>query len=322
MAHEVETIAYAGKTPWHGLGTKVSDDLTPEQMVKAAGLDWKVEKQSMFRENGKKVPGKAALVRTSDDTILTVVGDSYKPVQNEEAFEFFDKFVRAGQMEMHTAGSLWNGRYVWGLAKTRTGFTVGKDDAVESYLLLMSPHVFGKAMVMQFTPIRVVCWNTLTFAIGSALRGKGNAFRVPHSTRFDDGVKEQALQALGLINDQTKQFHEMAGLFSKKRMTEADLDEFFGSVLKYDPKNADKNKDGSLRVPRAIGLYKEALAYSPGHDLRTAEGTLWGALNAVTFVCDHVNGRDRSTALKNTWLGHQATLKMRAFEKACELVKK
>ena len=31
MAHNVETMAYAGEVPWHGLGTKVIDDLTPEK---------------------------------------------------------------------------------------------------------------------------------------------------------------------------------------------------------------------------------------------------------------------------------------------------
>ncbi len=48
MAHMIEfldgkaSMAYAGETPWHGLGTEVPNDLTPAQMLKAAGLDWKV----------------------------------------------------------------------------------------------------------------------------------------------------------------------------------------------------------------------------------------------------------------------------------------
>ena len=33
MAHAVETMAYAGEVPWHGLGKQVLPDLTPEQML-------------------------------------------------------------------------------------------------------------------------------------------------------------------------------------------------------------------------------------------------------------------------------------------------
>lgn len=45
MAHLVETMAYAGEVPWHGLGVKVDDNLSPHEMMKAAGLDWTVSKR-------------------------------------------------------------------------------------------------------------------------------------------------------------------------------------------------------------------------------------------------------------------------------------
>ena len=107
MAHEVETMAYAGELPWHGLGTKVSNDLTPFQMQQKAGLDWAVEKVDAYVTiGGKQIKtGQQALVRTSDQTILTNVGENWNPVQNTEAFEFFSEFVLSGDMEMHTAGS-------------------------------------------------------------------------------------------------------------------------------------------------------------------------------------------------------------------------
>ena len=62
MAHELEMVngkaqmAYAGKVPWHGLGTKVPEDLTPAQMMKAAGLDWSVKKAPLMF-NGNQVAG-------------------------------------------------------------------------------------------------------------------------------------------------------------------------------------------------------------------------------------------------------------------------
>jgi hypothetical protein len=114
MAHMIETMAYAGETPWHGLGKEVPADLSPEQMLVTAGLDWQVNKVPAFiRVDGEELmTGKSALVRSSDNSILDVVSNDWLPVQNHTAFEFFDDFVHAGDMEMHTAGSLKNGQIV------------------------------------------------------------------------------------------------------------------------------------------------------------------------------------------------------------------
>ena len=114
MAHEVEIVngvaqmAYAGELPWHGLGVPVSNDLTPMQMMQKAGLDWEVEKVDAFvRWKGDNVAtGQQALIRSTDGKVLTNVGENWNPVQNEEAFNFFAEYVAAGDMEMHTAGSL------------------------------------------------------------------------------------------------------------------------------------------------------------------------------------------------------------------------
>ena len=94
MAHEVEIVngvaqmAYAGSKPWHGLGVEVSNDLTPAQIMMKAGLNWSVEKENLVTASGKAVGGKQALVRSSDGSILDIVGDDWNPVQNTEAFEF------------------------------------------------------------------------------------------------------------------------------------------------------------------------------------------------------------------------------------------
>ena len=134
MAHELEMIngqaqmAYResqGK-PWHGLGVPVSDDMSPEEMMIAAGLDWDVEKVDTFiRYKGDNVAtGQQALVRSTDGKILTQVGPGWNPVQNSEAFDFFTEFVNAGDMVMDTAGSLKDGRLVWALADVKDGFSL------------------------------------------------------------------------------------------------------------------------------------------------------------------------------------------------------
>ena len=169
MAHMVETMAYAGEVPWHGLGTNVPADLGPIQMMQKAGCDWTVSKQQMYVLDGIPVTGKA--------------------------FEFFHEYCMAGDMEMHTAGSLENGRNVWVLAKVKESFSILGDDQVDSYLLFSNPHKYGKAIDVRFTPIRVVCNNTLTMSLNADSK---NQVKLNHRTVFDaDNVK----QTLGIAHD-------------------------------------------------------------------------------------------------------------------------
>ena len=148
MAHLVETMAYAGQVPWHGLGVPVSNDLTPMQMMEKAGLNWQVREVDNFIEfdGERKFTGQKSLVRETDGKILTTVGENWNPVQNSEAFEFFSEYVLAGDMEMHTAGSLKDGQMTWALAKVKDSFELFKGDQVDSYLLFSNPHQYGKSI--------------------------------------------------------------------------------------------------------------------------------------------------------------------------------
>jgi phage/plasmid-like protein (TIGR03299 family) len=214
MAHMIETMAYAGATPWHGLGVPVDADIDVDDMLVRAGLDWGVEKVPLHIHRGgaeQMVPGQYALVRDSDDSVLSVVGSTYEPVQNRDAMEFFREFCDAGDMTLETAGSLSGGRRVWALASIRDGFQLAGGDEVSGYLLLTNPHARNEALVAQFTPVRVVCQNTLAMA----LRGGGSGvFRHRHMAAFDP---ERARQALGLARDQLASFHEAAEFLSGRR---------------------------------------------------------------------------------------------------------
>ena len=130
-------MAYAGQVPWHGLGVPVSNDLTPNQMMVKAGVDWKVQEVDTFVRfnNQEMATGQKALVRETDGRILTTVGENWNPVQNEDAFNFFSEYCMSGDMEMHTAGSLKDGQMVWALAKVKDSFEIFGGDRVDSYLL-------------------------------------------------------------------------------------------------------------------------------------------------------------------------------------------
>lgn len=329
MTDAVETMAWVREVPWHGLGKEVADNLTPVQMLKQAGLDWKVEKRPIYGKTqaGKMVPipGKYGLTRDKDDAVLSIVGSTYKPVQNEQAFDFFKKFTQAGHMKMDTAGSLWGGRYTWALAKINSDFKVGKNDEVKSFLLLSSPHIHGKSLVIKFTSIRVVCWNTLSWALGADLSGKGpreeGSFRMPHTQIFDDAMKERAIQALGLAKQQAGSFRDAAILLAKSKAKAEDVDSFFCEVLKFDPRKAKKLKSGDQAEPRLLEKFRQALEFAPGQELPTAKGTWWGAVNAITYTVDHAVGRERDTALKNAWFGAKANLKADALALALKRAK-
>jgi len=306
MAHEVETMAYAGETPWHGLGKRVIADLTPDQMLKEAGLDWEVDKIPAYADvRGKSVyVGKDALVRSSDGRVLDVVSGDWNPVQNSQAFEFFHDFVMAGDMEMHTAGSLKNGQMVWALAKVKESFELFGGDTVESYLLFSNPHQYGKSIDIRFTPIRVVCNNTLTLSLNSK---SDMMIRLSHRREFDGDLVKKTM---GLAHEKLGTYKEMADFLGKRRATTDKVKEYFGEVF---PALSSKSENVESRAARRAF---EVLETQPGH--KFAEGSWWSAFNATTFLMDHELGHTRESRLASSWYGSNRNRKVLALEKAVE----
>lgn len=321
MAHELDykadghaMMAYAGDVPWHGLGKQVHPDLTPAQMLKEAGLDWEVYKDPAFIEydgNRVRIP-RDALRRSSDNRILDTVTPDWNPLQNEEAFDFFKDFVMKGDMEMHTAGALKDGKLVWALAKIKDGFFVGrKKDEVQSHLLFTNPHQFGKAIDIRFTPVRVVCWNTLSMALGSkGLTVDQQVVRMSHRTIFD---KERVLNTLGIAHDLLIQYKDAANFIASRRFSDETLNQYFSGIF---PKSGTKNDKAVSRN------HKQALAvidHQPGADMEA--GTWWQAFNAVTYMTDHLLGRLPETRLDSAWFGSNRALKSKALNDAVEMAK-
>ena len=311
MAHMVETMAYAGELPWHGLGEKVSNDLTPRQMMQKAGVDWEVHEVESFVEfNGQRLAtGQKSLVRGTDGKILTNVGADWKPCQNETAFDFFSEFVLSGDMEMHTAGSLRDGQYVWALAKVKESFDVFGEDTVESYLLFSNPHVYGKSIDVRFTPIRVVCNNTLTMSLRM---NATNGVKVGHRTEFNaDSVKE----TLGLAHEKFAKYKEMAEFLGSRKVTAETLIAYYDKVFPNTSRSENKKEVSQYEdLSRNAKLCYDALEVQPGAEF--AAGTWWQAFNSVTFITDHVQGRNADNRLHSQWFGQNAARKVVAAEEA------
>lgn len=303
MAAHVETMAYAGETPWHGLGNKVEDCLTPEQMLVAAGLDWSVSKRGIYYSRANsglkagKVDTKFALVRDSDDQFLDIVGTAYKPVQNAEAFRFFKDFVEAGGATMDTAGSLHDGKKVWGLAKLGNEFKLSSGDTMDSHLLLVNHHLWGFCLVAKVVTTRVVCQNTLSMALGE----KGTEYRMNHLKTFDDLRISEAKEVLGLAREQANEHHKvietLAGIQLPRELQIEQLAKIF------QPKMDEFSDEAIAKANRTMKLLNAFLDTAPGADLETSQGTAWGVVNAVTYWQSHVAGRTQSARLDSAWLG-------------------
>jgi phage/plasmid-like protein (TIGR03299 family) len=309
MVNGKAQMAFAGETPWHGLGTQVPADLTPTQMLEAAGLDWSVTKVPAYAKiAGKNVAiGQSALVRSMDNSILDVVSDDWNPVQNTEAFDFFNEFVAAGDMEMHTAGSLRDGQIVWGLAKVKESFELFKGDQIDSYLLFSNFHKYGFSTDVRFTPIRVVCNNTLTLSLNSNVE---RMVKISHRQKFDpDNVKGM----LGIATEKLAKYKDMAQFLGSKRYNDENIVEYFTRIFPVTGSNEKKKKEISKNAQYAL----DVLETQPG--AQYAPGSWWQAFNAVTFLTDHVIGRSADTRLTSAWYGYNKGVKTKALETAVEM---
>jgi len=309
-------IAYAGKTPWHGLGQALTPDATIDTWTREAGLNYTVlESPVLFRTAAATEPeafkGRKVLHRSDTGAPLAVVSDGYHVVQPAEIMGFFSDLVALGGFQLETAGGLSYGRRVWALASVGDAALVIDGDMVKPYLLLGTSYDGTMATVAKFTAIRVVCNNTITAAVGSeADTDKGylkSAIRVLHSERFDaDAVRLQ----LGIVANQFERFLVQSRQLAGVPMTTTEADAFVAELLK--PYHQGKTAVSDSRAyKRIIQLFEGAAI---GSDIDGVSGTRWGMLNAVTELVDHERGRSDNTRLESAWFGTGSALKNRAVE--------
>lgn len=316
MAHEVESMAYAGALPWHGLGVQVTHDLTPAQMIEKAGLGWSVESLEVRLPNGAPVYNFRALTRRNAVNELDVLGPcgpKYVPVPNKEAFEFFKEFTSAGEMQLEVAGSLKGGRYVWALAKFNEELNLD-GDITKNYVLLVSPHIWGQALKIFYTPVRVVCMNTMTQALNTATSLE--QFRHIHTVEFDKHAITRAKATLHLATVLAHEYADAAKILAKIQVDERQAALFFARLFKTSVETAP---DIEKYADATVSHWMSVLSSNPGHDLPAAKGTAWGLVNAVTYGMDHLAGRGEDNRLFSAWLGPNARKKQQAFKLALEI---
>ena len=317
MAHEIEQndgMMYTGETPWHKLGVKLNNPATAAEAIAAAGLDWEVAQQDAYTltRTGQfqVIEGKSAIVRQDTQQAFGVLSKGYQPVQNTEAFQFFDEMIGLGEAIYHTAGSLNNGRRIWILAKLPEDIEVVPGDPINQYILLMNSHDGSLAMRVINTPIRVVCANTLSMA----LRATGG-FYAKHTRNILTRASE-ARNLLTLANAYYDTLGKQIDRLVHTRMTELETSNYVKSVYQF--KEGKKHEQQDYRMIRSYEATMELLNH-PTNTLGGIQGTQYAAFNAVTYYIDHLRpvrgGNDEDgKRLDGSWFGHGATIRQRAYD--------
>lgn len=312
MPHEVESMAYAGATPWHGLGTALADeDLYDwEKACIKSGLNWTVELVPLVtQDTGAKVDHRA--VRRSDGRILGTVGARYCPLQNADAFKWFTPFLIAKEAALHTAGSLRHGSRIWVLAKlNRDPIVVAAGDEVEKYILLSHSHDGSLAVRVGFSPIRVVCANTLAMAHRA---DASKLIRLKHTKDLLENLAN-IREVMDAADAEFTASAEQYKLLARKSVNQADLEKYVRLVFEV-----EDDKDASTRMKNLMQEVTGLFEAGRGNDLPSIRGTLWAGYNAVTEWLSYHRGRNADNRLNSLWFGPSAEMNRHALDVALDM---
>lgn len=333
MAHEVENMMYVGATPWHRLGTKLDNPPTTAEAMVAAGLNWTVDMVPVMTDDGTMCRGFKAVQRSTDGRVLGVLKD-YTPLQNHEAFSFFDPFLASGEASLETAGSLRDGQRIWIMAKlNRDPISIVGSDTVDKYLFLSNSHDGSLAVSCGFTPVRIVCANTLAMAHGDV---RTKSLRVKHSAN----VKANVDAIRDIVNTANQAFEATADqyrLLARSDIHAADVEKYVEQVFRPQGNAAPESDDATvarllgkqesddatvarlLGKPRALEPIQKLLETGRGAQLPGARGTLWGIYNATTEYLQHERGNDAAARFDSAMLGQGKATNDRALAVALKM---
>ncbi len=288
MPANVETMMYVREKPWHGLGTMVEEAPVSADALRLAGLDWTVRQEPVFDGEGRVIRGYRANVRDSDGSVLGIVGERYKVVQNVDAFSFTDGLIGGG-VRYETAGSLREGRQIWLLAKMPERMVAG--DEVEPYLCFTNSHDGSGGIKVCMTPIRVVCNNTLNLALGSARR----IWTLRHTENVHDRLDE-ARSCLFRANEYMSGLAEYAERAAKLRLLDEDIKAILNELFPVTEKSTEREKANVERCRTEFMV----CYYAP--DIEQFRGTAWGVINAASDLVTHsMPHRNTRNYAANNW---------------------
>ncbi|AIL75020.1 DUF932 domain-containing protein [Acinetobacter baumannii] len=344
MAHLVETMAFVGDTPWHGLGNPLSPNQPIEVWAQQAGMDWRIESSNVSymakNERGQNIlmpyEEQRVLYRSDTHAPLSVVSQRFQEVQPKEILEFYRDLTEQSGFELETAGVLKGGRKFWALARTGQSAALKGKDVSNGYILLATACDGTLATTAQFTSIRVVCNNTLAIALKGQNSNAG-VVKVPHSTKFD---AEKIKQQLGIsVRAWDEHMYEMKQL-SQRKVTQNEAAAYFDAVFNNTAMSIAEQDDNIIQFYRDVATQAQANSKEKpepnaksmskamemfngqgrGASLSSVKDTAYGLLCSITEFVDHER-RAMSTdhRLDSAWFGAGAALKQRGLEQALYL---
>ena len=326
------------KMAWHGLGQIVEHYPTSAEAMKYAGLDFEVQKRKLFTYDTENqnadpeteliipelsVPNYFSTVRTDTDQVLGVVGNDYEVVQNADAFSFFDNIVGKNSGIMYeTAGALGDGERIFITAKLPDFIQVGKNDLIEKYLFMTTSHDGFGSIIAAFTPVRIVCANTLTAALGNM----DNCVRIRHTANAQERLK-QAHKVMGLTNALSNELDEIFNRWAKVRITDKEVKKLISVAMAPSKEVLKSVLEGntdeySTRFSKVVDSVTNYAFSHPTQLTATTEGTLFGAYNAITGYYQNVKTyKDDESKLKNIMFGSGSQRSLTSFNLCADFEK-
>jgi Domain of unknown function (DUF932) len=238
----IESFASLRAPAWHLFGNVFEDPKTTLEMIKAADLgDWDVRLVPVETDS-RGGPELWEVVRTNpfdfETDRLGFVGERYKVLQNEEIF-------------------------------------TALDNEIQEYVLASSSHDGSLALQLSMTPTRVVCWNTLNFALRTAKQ----YYKIRH-TQSMDGKIAVAKAALGVANKYMDVFEAEAKELFEAEITKVQFEEIVKAL--YPEPEVTEARGTKAAKTRWDAKFERIVALYTGETNKTITGTAWGAVNALT----------------------------------------
>jgi phage/plasmid-like protein (TIGR03299 family) len=310
---------------WHGLGQIVQDYPSSKEALQFAGLNYTVEKQKLYTQRYEyenpqiSVPDYFATIRTDNHEVLGVVGKNYEVVQNNDAFSFFDAIVSGDGIQYETAGALGKGEKVFITAKLPGYIRVGNDDMIEKYLFLTTSHDGYGSIMAAFTPVRIVCNNTLN----AALRNCSNAIKIRHTANAKERL-EEAHKVMGISNHLSVQLEGIFNQWAKVRITDKEVQKLIQLAMVPNKEVLENIQKGELVELSTCfkNMCDDVYEYnisSPSQQYETTKGTVFGTYNAITGYFQNVRAyKDDEAKIKSLLYGGTAQLRMQKAFLLCE----
>ena len=319
MAHELSVnqsgqveAAFAHRKAWHGLGTVVPALMSPKDALQQAHLDWLVEKQGLYLGNLNLIPDRVAVVRKDNGKYLGVVGKDFQPIQNHEQASFIEALCGEGGV-IECVGALREGRRTFWTVKVPGNLIVKSGDEIERYLIVANGNDGSLAFRAFWSPVRVVCANTLN----AAIRGMKDGITLRHTSNIKSRISE-AKTVLGISNEYYQSLCEKFRKLASASLDDSGFRQYLESLVPI------STPELSPAIRRFQELATQNWRQGAGSDL--AGKTFWNAYNSVTEFVSHQRPARGKSVLKNTerrfesiHFGAGRTLQQRAFQMALDM---